>query len=274
MTSRRTIVMVAPLWLALVVAGCAGAPAEHGRGSAVGTVSASSAPTAPPGSSAPPGARAMHLIELGSLPPQGVVVTRGDDVAFVDLSGEVVATLNRFDLAMSSADPKIIVLRDRTWPELEGHYVFDATAGELRPIGTREAARVVVPPDPPVRLPPPPGGIVEGAPAGSWRWAIPSPDGSTMLAQWSGECEVPVAFFVDPATGRMREVTGGRGLRDAPESTGFGWSADGRAVVALWNAVCGRGFDQPGVYLFDRPGHGVLLFGMKPGARAAMWGPA
>lgn len=274
MTSRRRNVVVGASCVALLVAGCAGAPSEQGPGSGGGAVSASSAATAPAGSSAlPEGAREMDRIELGSLPSQGLVVTRGDDVVFVDLSGDVIATLHRFDLAMSSADPKIIVLRDRTWPELEGHYVLDASAGELRPIGSREAAWEVVPPDSQVMLPPPPGGIVQGTPAGHWRWAIPSPDGSTLLAQWSGECEVPVAFFVDRATGTMTEVTGG-GLRDAPESTGFGWSTDGRAVVALWSAVCGRELDGPGIYLFDRPGHGVLLIRMEPDARAAMWGPA
>jgi hypothetical protein len=273
MTSRRRIVVVGAWCVALLVAGCAGAPAEQGPG-AGGAGSASSAATAPAESSAPPeGAREMDRIELGSLPSQGVVVTSGVDVVFVDLSGDVIATLRRFDLAMWSADPKRIVLRDRTWPELEGHYVLDASAGELRPIGSRDAAREVVPHDPPVTLPPPRGGIVEGTPAGHWRWAIPSPDGSTVLAQWSGECEVPVAFFVDRASGSMTEVTGA-GLGEAPESTGFGWSTDGRAVVALWGGVCGRGFDGPGIYLFDRPGHGVLLFRMEPDARAAMWGPA
>jgi hypothetical protein len=216
----------------------------------------------------------MHRIMLGSLPSEGLVVTRGADIVLVDLSGRVLTTLHRFDLAMSSADPKIIVLRDRTWPELGGHYVLDATAGELRPIGSREAAWEAVPPDPRVSLPPPPGGTNDATPAGHWRWAIPSPDGSTLLAQWSGECEVPVAFLVDGATGTMSEVTGGGGLRDAPESTGFGWSPDGRAVVALWGGACGGGFDVPGIYLFDRPGHGVLLYRMQRDARAAMWGPA
>ena len=86
---------------------------------------------------------------------------------------------------------------------------------------------------------------------GFWRKAILSPDGKTVLAQWSGECEVQTTFFVAVGGGRPRAVTGEGSLSRAPASTALGWAADGRARVRLSQGACGRGFSQPGVYLID-----------------------
>ena len=76
-------------------------------------------------------------------------------------------------------------------------------------------------------IPPKP---VKGArPIGFW---IPddvsrSPDGRTLLAQWSGECESQTAYFVSIADGKVRGIFG------ASDSTGHGWTKDGRARVRL-----------------------------------------
>src|SRR5207302_2723075 len=77
-------------------------------------------------------------------------------------------------------------------------------------------------------------------PAGWWTAAFVSGDGSRLLLQWSGECEIPVAFVARASGGRAHPVTGEPGLRDAPESVALGWSADGRAVVELSKGACGR----------------------------------
>ena len=92
----------------------------------------------------------------------------------------------------------------------------------------------------------PPGAVV-----GHWRWAALSPDGSTLLAQWSAECEVPFAFLV-PATGGLpRLVTGESRLEDAPESEALGWTTDGEPIVRLPKGICGKGASAPGTYVFS-----------------------
>ena len=81
---------------------------------------------------------------------------------------------------------------------------------------------------------------------GHWRWAALSPDGRTILAQWSAECEVPQAYLIDRERGRLRRVGG--------VSTALGWTTDGRAIVFLpADGGCG-GAEEPGVYLVSRDG--------------------
>jgi hypothetical protein len=93
--------------------------------------------------------------------------------------------------------------------------------------------------------------IVDGIPHGHWAAAWLSPDGKTLLAQWSAECEIPIAFFVDAQTGEKRPVTGEQDWAEAPESIGLGWSDDGRARVRLTKGYCGGAKHPPGVYLID-----------------------
>jgi hypothetical protein len=82
---------------------------------------------------------------------------------------------------------------------------------------------------------------------GHWERGFLSPDGETLLAQWSAECEVPVTFFVPLESGRARPVAG-TSLRDAPVSVAAGWLHDGRAVVEFPESACGAGIERPGVY--------------------------
>ena len=87
-------------------------------------------------------------------------------------------------------------------------------------------------------------------PHGHWRAALLSPDGATVLAQWSGECEVPRAFFIDTATGAASPAAGGRGERpfEAPESIGLAWADDRTALVVLPDGACGPGTQPAGLY--------------------------
>jgi hypothetical protein len=83
-----------------------------------------------------------------------------------------------------------------------------------------------------IEQPPAPDGVQVN---GHWTWATTSPDGRSVLAQWSGECEIPTAFVIS-ITGRMlRALTGetGAGWTNAPPSTALGWSADGRALATF-----------------------------------------
>jgi hypothetical protein len=90
--------------------------------------------------------------------------------------------------------------------------------------------------------------LLSGAiqPVGHWRYALPSPDGRWVLAQWSGECEVPVAYLFPTAGGPGGAVAGADG-----ETVAVGWAPDGRAVVGFWAGACGAGSDAPGTYLVE-----------------------
>lgn len=107
--------------------------------------------------------------------------------------------------------------------------------------------------------------LIDGAPwpptgtdpvLGHWRRAIPSPDGRWIVAQWSGECEVPAAVLIDAATGDVRSVA--EPVADMrPSSLALGWAADGRAVIELPQSECGSTAGEPGIHLLD-PETGVL----------------
>jgi hypothetical protein len=97
----------------------------------------------------------------------------------------------------------------------------------------------------------PPRTIADGIPHGHWAGAWLAPNGKRLLAQWSAECEIPIAFFVDVETGALEPVTGEKDWTAAPESIALGWSADGRGRVRLPKGACGTGAPRPGVYLID-----------------------
>ena len=58
-----------------------------------------------------------------------------------------------------------------------------------------------------------------------------SPDGNRVLAQWSGECEVPLAYLATLQSGPPVPITGA--TTDAPESFALGWTRGDRALVLL-----------------------------------------
>jgi hypothetical protein len=83
---------------------------------------------------------------------------------------------------------------------------------------------------------------------GRWAWAKVSPDGKTILAQWSAECEVPVAYLVPAAGGEPREA-----IRSYA-SRALGWTKDGLAIVKVLESACGPNAPRPGFYLVDPDG--------------------
>jgi hypothetical protein len=103
----------------------------------------------------------------------------------------------------------------------------------------------------------PPGDTATASDAGRvghWAWAALSPDGSTLLAQWSAECEVPIAFFIPAGGGEPRVVTGEDDWATSPTSIALGWTTDGRAIVLFpETSPCGVVGDA-GLYLMGTDG--------------------
>lgn len=87
--------------------------------------------------------------------------------------------------------------------------------------------------------------------AGHWRWIAPAPDGANVLAQWSGECEAPSTWLVDPTDGAIGPVLSGR---PHASTIGLAWLPDGRAVVQVLPEGCGLASEPPGVYAVDTVG--------------------
>jgi hypothetical protein len=213
------------------------------------------------------GIHPLHTtIHLPMLPSQGVAVERHGGVQLVSTKGRVIATLPGFSIDRATDRPgSLVVVHRDQW------YLLDRSGGVFRRISERRGENLRRPDDPRVSLPPPRGTRFRGEVHGHWRWMQRSPRGSDVLAQWSGECEAPTAFLSQG--GELRPVTGGTSIRGAPESFALGWTIDGRAVVLLPRGACGSSSDQPGVYLFRRPGAGQLLVGTGSFSGARMWGP-
>jgi len=116
-------------------------------------------------------------------------------------------------------------------------------------------------------LGPPLGTSVRSGWFGWYTSAEVSPDGQTLLLQYSGQCETPNAFFEPVSGGRPRPVTGEADWRTAPESSAIGWMRDGSALVRLLPFACGQGA-RPGIYAISPAG------GMRRLARvnAEPWG--
>jgi len=254
----------------LVGASCAGAAAP--AASPTGGTPATAPSAGVPGATTTPVLRPP--IKLPPLPPQGIVVGDRGGLSFVDLHGDVVARVRHFRLYFQWAVPGSVIVRQH-----RSFFVLRIGAHALQPLASERAASQLAPQfqegvDPLagkyLDLPRPAGAPASG---GFWTYSIRSPEGSRSLAQWSGECEVPAAYFVTGDGSFVRPVIGGPNLSDVPESRGLGWTADGRAVVHVMAGLCGSGM-EPGVYLFQGSGHGELLVSMSEKASVRMWGTA
>ena len=116
---------------------------------------------------------------------------------------------------------------------------------------------------PPVRHGP------DGRIHGHWIYVKVSPNTRRLLAQWSGECEVPTAFLVE---GRTVHPFGAETYAGAPESGALGWLRDGKAVVHFPVGACGGSFRRPGTYVVARSGKPQLVVATGRFASVAMWG--
>jgi hypothetical protein len=208
------------------------------------------------------------VVRLRRLPTQGLVVGRAHGVVFVDLDGRVLDRLGGFDINYQWTVPGSVILRRH-----EVDYVLEVAAHRLRPLTSADSVSDLTPQfqngvDPTAdrwldaERP-------DGAPdaSGFWAYTLPSPDGSVLLGQWSGECEVPTAFFL-AADGTDPVVILGR-PRHPLESRGLGWTEDGHALVHLMDLACGSG-GRPGIYLVP-PGREPRLLMRIPVAAPSMY---
>jgi hypothetical protein len=211
-------------------------------------------------------ATTVHAVHLEALPEAGVAVASSEAVMLVDLDGTVVTTLQGYEIAGNPGAPGVWLQRGSRYFKLK------PIGGELAPVPKSRARDVMYREGPEPSLPAPEAAIgSDGDVAGHWRYAVGSPSGSATLAQWSGECEVPTAFWIDD-NGTSRIVTGGSDLAAAPESLGLGWAQNERAVVFLPNGACASSADAPGIYLYSSPGAAELVYQTEDGLRADSWG--
>jgi hypothetical protein len=86
--------------------------------------------------------------------------------------------------------------------------------------------------------------------------------GSTLLGQWSAECEVPIAFFIPAAGGEARVVSGEDDWATSPTSVALGWTTDDRAIVLFpKEAPCGVP-GRAGLYLIGTGGTRTRIRGV------------
>jgi hypothetical protein len=95
---------------------------------------------------------------------------------------------------------------------------------------------------------------------GWWSWAAASPDGTTILAEWThytsylhatGNCRVPHSALVPADGARPQPLTAGPAVP-------LGWTTDGQAIV-FRPAGSGCSGADPGVYLVTPEGKATLL---------------
>jgi hypothetical protein len=235
------------LVLALLLGACSNDPTSAPRGNLVAE---------------PVGTDDVHL---GDLPKAGVVVGSSDAVTFLDLDGTILSTLNGYEVRGNLGAPGVWLRRGPKY------FKLDVAHGLIVKVGEDRARNVMYDEGPKPSLPPPPGAFgPDGGVAGRWRYAVESSSGA-ILAQWSGECEVPMAYWIDER-GTEELVTGESDISMAPESLGLGWTANGRAVVFLPKGACGSGAGSPGIYLYSSPGVGHLVYQARDGSFVDSWG--
>ena len=98
--------------------------------------------------------------------------------------------------------------------------------------------------------------------AGWWRRVVAAPDRRTLLAEWSGECELQSTFLVSANDGSLRPLFAGHA------SEAMGWTPAGLARVRLAEQIW-RGQTlqrRAGLYLVD-PGTMALRLERRSPAR-------
>lgn len=198
------------------------------------------------------GPAAGEPIPLEGLPRVGLAVSSDGLVELVDLEGRVVADLPGFTIVGNPGASGVWLERDGTY------YVLSDVLDRLVPVTEEEALDRAFDEGPESSLPPPPDD-----PTGHWRYAIETVP-AAVLAQWSGECEVPVAYWIEG--GDTEIVTGGMDSSAAPSSLALGWSANGEAIVQVSQGACGGTTDDPGIYRYAAPGSGRLVLSTPDGS--------
>lgn len=91
---------------------------------------------------------------------------------------------------------------------------------------------------------------------GWWRRVLAGPHRETLLAEWSGECEVPFTYLITTDTLALRQIF------PLQPVTPVGWTSDGLARVKLWKPIDAsktRVARPSGIYLVTPKGRVVRL---------------
>lgn len=260
---RRHLVVALRFFL-LVGAGC---QAQH-AGLLTGSEAAPSPTHEDPGAAIT--GSPLRILEQGSkgLPEEGLVIGRGGDLLFLTAEGDTLASLGNIRLYYEWTVPgPVVVRRGGTF------YQLNVDRGVLEPLASRDAASDLSPQfQSDIDLPMPPHDDAIDM-AGRWAFVLPDANGTSTLAQWSGECEVPHAMFVDAdGVAPAAAVTGEATLADAPASTALGWDDAGRALVYVRRGACSPALSRPGIYAFNGPGIGEPIFVTGRIEAVRMWG--
>jgi len=243
----------------------------------VGILAAAAALASPP---------ALDPEALPELPVRGFAQDTRVGVQLETTSGRPLGVLRGLDLAPDKAVSHQLLMRDRRGHlfvldlhRLQVRRYFEAPSSvsgcrltdariRLELFVCRRTIRIAVygPPGSKPEL-----RVVARAPGqvGHWVWAAFAPRNHDVLAQWSAECEVPVAFLVSHG---VRRPYGGRTMAEAPESTALGWLPNGSAIIHFPNGPCGGSFHRPGIYAVPRTGKAELLLSTPRFVHYAMWG--
>jgi len=193
-------------------------------------------------------------LALGPLPERGFALETRAGVELQSIGGRPLAAWAGLDLAPDQVVAHKLVVRDR-----RGR-LFTLDLRGLRATVTRRGCRTTD-----VRLVVCPHSIrgVTGAPSkvGHWVWAERSARGDAILAQWSGECEIPVAYLI---AHRQRRSFGA-------ETVALGWLPTGEAVVHFRSAGCAAS-TRSGIYAAVSTTKMHRLLRTKRFAQYLMWG--
>ena len=216
-----------------------------------GCVSTSPAPRAEPTSPSTPVESASPLrpdtVDLPAVPDEGLVVDVAGVATFSSFDGRSTVPLPGFQLSGG------LVTGSRTWlVATDGStWLLDTRARKLlrRPLkhdATDGLSQLQTLPRP-ERI-------------GHWRFALPGPSGR-LLAQWSGECETPTVYVVDPGRPPRLVSPPGQHLN----AYARGWTRTGLPVVEFPEAPCGQGLPSPGLYAETSPQRYRLLYSTREG---------
>jgi hypothetical protein len=208
---------------------------------------------------------AAALGGLPQLPERGLALETKAGVQLQTMGGKPLASLPGLDLAEDWKTSGALTMRDRAGTI----YVLDARRRRLRNYGRPQSHPACRYTDAGLSvckhtiksgsrvLARAPRGI------GHWVWAARAPRGNAILAQWSAECEVPVAYLV--TNGRLRAF--------GSESVALGWLPTGEAVVQSPNGGCASGWRPvSGIYAAVSTTKMRLLLRTKRFSQYLMWG--